>query len=653
MPRIPTYQPNQVRPVEAVETRFRAANDGGGAFGALGEGLQKLGIAADKYATVEDGIQDHFDDTYSRQLALEYQAAQSPVLTQYGTTQGKGAIDLAAQTQEQLTKLRDDTLAKASNPRMKRYLQERLAEPFTKAMSTVTGHSLQQQVVMAENTALSERGVAIDEAAGSFADPKLFDAAKNRALAANAELGRLKGWSSEQAKAENLSLTTKIHQGAVDVMLSQTDPDLDMVAAYAAAHKDEMTSSAYAGVLKDLQAPMQERAAENDFRSAIAGMPSPAAASPGAKVVAAKGGVPSDIVDYFVSQGFSPAVAKGIAGGIMSESSGDHKAVNKTSGAFGLGQWLGPRKAELFKRYGSNPTRQQQLEFLAWELKGGDGGGASVRSQKSASGAAEAYIRKFMRPGSNEVEDGVQRAIAHAGGGTVSSDPEAPRTWDKDATYNAIDRKAKAEGWSFERTERAKRRADKVISTDESLLKRQEDAADKSAAEIILAKGANFKSINMIPADIRSKMSIGARASAEAAIERNNQPVQAKPNGPTAKLINQVRQLQPEVFATTDLSKFVGLVSDAEMDTYLTDQARMKRDNGDTVKRRSEINAAVDTMSKFGQVKLDEADRATIGSLMENMAVAAQAAGKPVDHAAFYRSALATVMAMPRIRAEK
>jgi hypothetical protein len=112
-----------------------------------------------------------------------------------------------------------------------------------------------------------------------------------------------------------------------------------------------------------------------------------------------RAGVPHDIVDFLKAKGLDDAHAYGIAAGIAAEArGGDHTAVNPKSGAMGLGQWLGSRKAELIRRYGANPSRAQQLEFLWHELNGGDPGGAHVLAAKDAGSVLDAYIRKFMRP---------------------------------------------------------------------------------------------------------------------------------------------------------------------------------------------------------------------------------------------------------------
>jgi hypothetical protein len=49
-------------------------------------------------------------------------------------------------------------------------------------------------------------------------------------------------------------------------------------------------------------------------------------------------------------------------------------------------------------RYGPNPSREQQLEFLWHELQGGDPGGKHVLAAGDAGSVLDAYIRKFMRP---------------------------------------------------------------------------------------------------------------------------------------------------------------------------------------------------------------------------------------------------------------
>ena len=49
--------------------------------------------------------------------------------------------------------------------------------------------------------------------------------------------------------------------------------------------------------------------------------------------------------------------------------------------AYGIGQWLGGRADALHAQFGPKPTLDQQLDFLAGELRGGGQGGAKVLAQ--------------------------------------------------------------------------------------------------------------------------------------------------------------------------------------------------------------------------------------------------------------------------------
>lgn len=105
---------------------------------------------------------------------------------------------------------------------------------------------------------------------------------------------------------------------------------------------------------------------------------------------------------YFTSKGYSPAQAKGIAAAVVAEGG----LTQRTGGgylqrALGIGQLLGDRRAAFLKRYGNNFTFQNELDFMHWELQGGDPGkgGEHVLRQTTEQGTLNAMVRKFYRPG--------------------------------------------------------------------------------------------------------------------------------------------------------------------------------------------------------------------------------------------------------------
>ena len=104
------------------------------------------------------------------------------------------------------------------------------------------------------------------------------------------------------------------------------------------------------------------------------------------------------IMAFFQRHGVSEAVALGILAGMSAESRLDPNAVNPTSHAIGYGQWTQSRRDALFRRFGPHPTGLQQLEFMWWELTGGDPRASAVLKQTTTAGAWTAMIYDFYRP---------------------------------------------------------------------------------------------------------------------------------------------------------------------------------------------------------------------------------------------------------------
>ncbi len=109
-------------------------------------------------------------------------------------------------------------------------------------------------------------------------------------------------------------------------------------------------------------------------------------------------------LNFFKNKGLSDAQARGIVGNLMQESRGNHTIVNKTSGAFGLAQWLGPRKQRLIQKYGTNPTVSQQLEFIWEELNSTESKAfQKLLNTNTISDATKVFAKHFERVGSNEM----------------------------------------------------------------------------------------------------------------------------------------------------------------------------------------------------------------------------------------------------------
>lgn len=116
------------------------------------------------------------------------------------------------------------------------------------------------------------------------------------------------------------------------------------------------------------------------------------------------------IAQSLVKKGWTPEQAAGIAGSLLQESGGNEKAVNKTSGAEGIGQWLGVRKKNFEKYAGhslAQSTLDEQINFMNYELTQGDerGAGKRLKAAQTPEEAARIHSQYYERPGAAEANN--------------------------------------------------------------------------------------------------------------------------------------------------------------------------------------------------------------------------------------------------------
>lgn len=119
------------------------------------------------------------------------------------------------------------------------------------------------------------------------------------------------------------------------------------------------------------------------------------------------GGDAEKAMRYFMGKGMARHQAAGLVGNLVRESGLNPDVINKTSGAYGIAQWLGPRKKKLFAKYGNKPTLDQQLEFVWDELN--DTHKSGLRHLMAAKTAEEAAR---MGMGYYEFQAGPEGAVA-------------------------------------------------------------------------------------------------------------------------------------------------------------------------------------------------------------------------------------------------
>lgn len=113
------------------------------------------------------------------------------------------------------------------------------------------------------------------------------------------------------------------------------------------------------------------------------------------------------IADKLVAMGWTPEQAAGIAGSFMQESGGSATALNQSSGAYGLGQWLGSRRKD-FETWAGHPLEgsslDEQLRFFQYEVTNGkeQAAGRRLRAATTAAEAADIHSKYYERPGAFE-----------------------------------------------------------------------------------------------------------------------------------------------------------------------------------------------------------------------------------------------------------
>jgi hypothetical protein len=131
---------------------------------------------------------------------------------------------------------------------------------------------------------------------------------------------------------------------------------------------------------------------------------------------------------FLRGKGFTPAQTAGIIGGLKGESGPglNPSARNPSSGAIGIGQWLGGRAR------GVRPgDLRGQLQHLWSELQGPERGALQrVKGAHTIEGAVDAWVRGFERPSAGEIASsiGSRKSMARETFNRLSGVPGAAST---------------------------------------------------------------------------------------------------------------------------------------------------------------------------------------------------------------------------------
>ena len=658
MPRIPTYQPGQVGAVQTTGARFRAADNGGGVAGAFASGMAQVGNAVGQYAQVQDQINAQNDDTQARKMAVEAAGKIDALTQQYRSLMGGNAREAQERTLKEINAIRDQYAGQASNDRMRSLFDQRFGTIYQDGVSAVSGHALKEAQVERLSTLASERTMFADRAVNEDDPLKRQQAVTMGIQSLEAEMDQ-RGLVDPNVRAlEIKKYTSGVHRDVIDREMTRPDRNVDLVEAYFEANKDEMTADDRARVLGDMRPLLVERQTEDDVSRAVMGM----------KPIAGEGELAG-----------SPPRSQFMQRVRSAESSGNDRAKAATSSATGRYQFTSGTWLTYYKRrFGDQGLSDAQI--LAKRTDGdlqdklmGDLTADNEKALKDSSlpvTAGSLYLAHFAGA------DGARRlltakpdatAVSVLGQEVVAANPflrgktakdviawadqkmgstktEAPGAWDKDEAYRRIDELGDAEGWSLERRNAAKAKADKEIGKREELLARQEREASDQAFKVVVDLGDGFTSINQIPRQVRDQLSPEALARLTDQAGRNAEAKTVIPaKGVAATELEILKRTDPEAFARVNLQTYMGKVNADELRGFVLDQASMAGKPKPTDDYRSGIQSAISWGEKYGGAKVDKGEFPAVYDFMESQLLEIKRAKGKIE-ARDYNDAFNTAM---------
>lgn len=621
--RAPNYTPNQVDVSRPTGARFRAANDGGGIAGAIGEELQDLGREGARFADAQDAIDDRNDRTQARLIDSETTVGFSAVENEFAQLQAGAARKAQSEYSQRLTELRDKALEQAATPRMRAYVEASLTQNFARAEARISAHAVREAKV--EQIASFDASIAnISTAAAGERDPARRDEMLGQAVSTAFEKLELQGFTAEDSPevfaAARLATTSPVHQQVIDRMLASPDPQLDEIAAYVEAYEDEMTPGLVTDALEAMKAPLQRRITRSDANLILSELGEDAVTAgtrpqvdgeglgewQGVAVnVANKLGLdPADVaavMSYETGGTFSPTIMGGKGGRYM--------------GLIQFGEWER-------KKYGidknSTPADWERAILGFMNDRGFKRGMGLLDFYSTINAGSPGRYGASDGPG-NTVRGHVDKITTqHRAkamewlGGSGAGYTNSAREWDREAVLGKIEEVAQREEWSPERTERARDQLISQMNDDEALLGEKRRDAANEAARIAAEMGDQFVSVSQLPKHVRDDMDPTDLAQLDRQLQDAQQARREAAQSAAAtsqwNVLRIMQRTDPERFMELDPLSFIGKISEGNFTQMVIAQQQMRDKPQRDRDFRSAISKEINWQKKYNQTEIDDED---------------------------------------------
>lgn len=566
MARVPVSQGPRVQADPLAQQRFRAADDGGGVLAGLGEGMQRLGRAGQDFAEQERRNADMLADTGAKTYDNEFVAGAQAIRAGYLGQQGLNAQAARTNAEQDLRRLRDDVLAKTGTKQMRDMLRATLDQRVTLMQGEFLSHESAELLRANDSSSLGRIAMSGEEAV-STTDPILRRKSIDTGIGEIDERARRLGWTSDFAATERLKFESGIHRAHLEDLI--TADDVDGALGYLTSNAGRITSGDELSIRKALRDPLQTRETNRDV-SRVFGIPAPASTEAPEAPVVGRATLFRTIVNI-ESRG--------------KQFGRDGKPLISSAGAVGIAQVMpatGPEAARLAgvtwdeTRFRTDAAYNSKLGEAYYNKQLRDFGDPVLAA--AAYNAGPGRIRQALAKGGDwtqhipaETRDYVRKF--RSGVPAEVNIQQEPERHDLNELLGRVDVLAQTEGWTPERTDRAKQMVERRASRDEALLARSEADAQRRAYDVIdNLPGNRLTSMNQLPPDVRARLTSSARMQLEADIKTNTAPTA---NGSAIITLHQLAILKPEDFARTELRAYRNQMTPAEYDDLARLQARI------------------------------------------------------------------------------
>ena len=253
MPRIPTYDDDQIAPAQTTGARFQAANNGGGVGGALGAGLTQLGGALSAHDDVMADL--HRARRGELQAALAHQQIREAVARRRGAS----VADAGALAEAAMLEARDAAIQNTKSPRERDMLNDVLNHREAVLRHELAGHIEREKMAGQLEVARQRLALARQDAIDAKT-PLAFHTNLKTLHGAHDQLAALTGSDPGEVQAAKFRDASSVHAGQILNKLHAGD--VENAAAWHAEHEPRLSGADNAQVKAALAEPLAQAASD-------------------------------------------------------------------------------------------------------------------------------------------------------------------------------------------------------------------------------------------------------------------------------------------------------------------------------------------------------------------------------------------------------